>query len=187
MKKLVVSMALAGIMVTPLSHALNLSGLGNSGFGKPTLSPVKIENKSDAKSTDLAVNNLITLEKAYQVVATITSGRVLSAMLDTEFGAPNYEFIVLEAGKLKQLLIHGETAAVLVENAIEELPLYNPALDIGQIIASVEQALSATAFAAELQQEETHGAYRLLAGTEQTLYEVIASGETGNILIAEKF
>ncbi len=187
MKKLVISMAVAGIMITPLSHALNLKGLDNNKPNKPTLSQVKIENKRDAKPAGLAVNNLITLEKAYQVVATKTTGRVLSAMLDTEFGAPNYEFIVLEAGKLKQLLIHGETAVVLVDNAIEALPLYNPALDMGQIIASVEQALSATAYAGELQQEENHGAYRLLAGTEQAMYEVIASGETGNILIAEKF
>jgi hypothetical protein len=46
-------------MVTPLSHALNLSGLdyngldynalGNSELGKPSLSPVKIENRVDAK------------------------------------------------------------------------------------------------------------------------------------------
>lgn len=186
MKKLVVSLAVAGVMVSPLTQAAGSLMSSHKGNSHMLVSKAVQAKAAKAQSDLFLINNTISLEQAHQAVAAKSAGRLLGGSLNLDFGAPSYEFLLLEGDKLKYMVVSAETAAVVSEESFADMTLTTPSITLSQAIAAAESATSATVYGAQLEQDESQSAYRVTAGTKDADFDVVVSSTSGKVIVATK-
>ena len=174
LKKLAIAMAVAGAVMSPLSQA----GI------KSQIQPAAAVASQAAAAQ---VSNLITLEQAYTAAAAQSSGKVASASANFEYGAPHYEFLLLEGQTVKWLTVHGELSTVLSNETVTMPPLYSSKVALADAISTVTAAHGGNIVEAQLEQDEKHAAIRMYGQNGETMYEALVSADTGKVLVYMPF
>lgn len=135
------------------------------------------------------VQNLISFEQASAIIKEKSQGTVIYSVLETGEGAPHYEYIILEQQQTRMIRIHAELGKVLVDKSVSiamPITLYTPTVTLADAIATAELDLIADIVAAELDQYPLHAVYRLIAMSNQVIFEVTVSADTGKLLTIER-